>query len=192
MIEYIDWPQIPKNIETLVLNYVNKTNYKEVDDSTNDSDNYYTNLINWDKSLGVSFDMSTPSAADFICLNNLPNELTDWSANNITMSVDTVSVQIITNGTQLLPHVDGYRKLAYNYVISASPETKTCFYDVVNEYKDYIVYPYTIIPYDRIIQIEEHYIKMHQWHKLDVTKIHSVENIQLAIPRIAITLSIKL
>jgi hypothetical protein len=190
MINYLNWPQVPKDLELLVLNYINKT------DLANTYDNYPIDEsnINWSDSIGCSLfniDREKYNPAEFIFLLDVPTELKNWVTENISGQYDITSIQIMTGGTQILPHIDGYRNIAYNYIISASPETTTCFYTPIEKFKDHKFYPETYIPYNRLILTEEHHILPNVWHKLDVQKIHSVENINIEIPRIAITLSVK-
>jgi hypothetical protein len=190
MVDYLDWPQIPKDLELLVLDYINKK------DTSHTYDNYPIDEsnINWDDSIGCSLfelDQKKYNSAEFIFLLDVPAELKDWVTKNISEKYDMVSIQIMTGGTQILPHVDGYRKVAYNYIISAVPETTTCFYVPVEEFKSHKFYSETYIPYERLTLVEEHRIPKNIWHKLDVQKIHSVEQIDYNIPRIAITLSIQ-
>jgi hypothetical protein len=190
MVDYLDWPQIPKDLELLVLDYINNIDVSHTyDDYPIDESN-----INWDDSIGCSLfgiDREKYNPAEFIFLLDVPLELKDWVSKNISEKYDIVSIQIMTGGTQILPHVDGYRKIAYNYIISASPETITCFYEPTEEFKSHKSYSETYIPYERLTLIEEHRILKNKWHKLDVQKIHSVEHIDHDVPRIAITLSIQ-
>jgi len=190
MIEYLNWPQVPKDLELLVLDYVNKT------DTSHTYDNYPIDEsnIDWNNSIGCSlFDLDRKkyNPAEFIFLLDVPIELKNWVSKNISDQYDTVSIQIMSGGTQILPHVDGYRNTAYNYIISASPETTTCFYTPIDSFKNHKFYSETYIPYDRLVLTEEQHILTNVWHKLDVQKIHSVENINIEIPRIAITLSVQ-
>ena len=189
MVEYLDWPKIPESLEQIILEYTKNTRTP----NTYESYPVDEGNINWDDSIGLSvfsIDRFKYSPAEFAFLLEVPEELTKWVAENIPEPHTMVSIQIMSDGTQILPHVDGYRKVAYNYILTASPETTTCFYDPIEEYKNHKFYSETYIPYERVVLTEEHHLPTNTWHKLDVTKIHSVEKINNKVPRIAVTLSV--
>lgn len=189
-INYKSWPAVPKDIvdELLVSLETRELNHTY--------DNYPVNTshIDWSNSIGKPLEESVSSglnAANFL-FEEVTTRLKNWIQDNIPLDDYMSHVQLMRDGISIFPHVDGFRTIAYNYIIKANPKTVTCFYSPIDEFKDFIAYPDTYIPYDRVTCIWEERIDMYKWHELDVQQIHSVENLNTEETRIAITLSKKI
>jgi hypothetical protein len=87
------------------------------------------------------------------------------------------------------PHIDEVRTSAINYLISSADAT-TNFYEPKSEFAPLSVTAQTAIPHERLELKQSSKIAERTWHKLDVGKIHSVENIATDSKRISLTLSI--
>jgi hypothetical protein len=189
MIEYQNWPTVPA---ALIDDFIKLLKSKGLV-HTYDNQAPDFSSVNWEESIGKPLEITAEDGltpASFI-FETASLELTNWIREHIPLNEKyLIHVQFLCNGTCLFPHVDGERKIAYNYIVEAHPDTTTCFYKPKKEFKNFTAYPDTYIPYYRVDVISEEYIEMFKWHKLDVKKIHSVEKLDPSGYRIAITLSI--
>jgi len=112
----------------------------------------------------------------------------EWVFSSILPRPDFVSVQSMSGWHTLTPHVDVGRIRAYNYIIDDAGAS-LCFWKPIEKFKNLKTYPQTVFTYDMLDLEEEIRPTLHKWHTLDVTKIHSVEHIDLNIRRISLSLS---
>lgn len=120
---------------------------------------------------------------DFLDASNL---LRDWILENILPKPDFVSIQSMTGWHTLIPHVDVGRATAYNYIISGAG-ADLCFWKPIDKFRNLKAYPQTIFTYEMLELDEKICPELNRWHSLDVTKIHSVENINTS--RVSLSLS---
>jgi hypothetical protein len=189
MIDYQPWPTIPTY---LIDNCISSLKSGEL---THTYDHHAPDLssIIWEESIGKPLEATTKDGltpASFI-FEEASVEIKNWIHEHIPLDEKyLIHVQVMCNGNIIFPHVDEDRKIAYNYIIEAHPDTITCFYEPKKEFKNFTAYPNTYIPYYRVNLISQDCIEMFKWHRLDVKKIHSVEKLNPSGYRIAITLSI--
>jgi hypothetical protein len=206
---YLDLPPVPKYLEDQILQIVNKplANFHTSDDfveylekNRNDLNisagteviDAITNVeIDYTKSLGFPLSevwnyFKDLAHFDFLEVNE---ELNKWTRENIDNKIAHVSIQAMYGGTTITPHIDEMRTKALNYVISTGGESKTCFYKPKKEYQHLVAYPQTVFPFDRLELVEEIQIEPYKWHELNVTEIHSVENLDPTLKRISLSLS---
>ena len=206
---YLDLPPVPKYLEEQILQIVDKplANFHNSDAfveylEKNRSDlnisageeviNAITNVeIDYKNSLGFPLSevwnyFKDLAHFDFLEVNE---ELNTWARENIDANIAHVSIQAMYGGTTITPHIDEMRTRAFNYVIQTGGNSKTCFYKPKKEYEHLTAYPQTVFPFDRLELVEEVYIEPYKWHQLNVTKIHSVENLDPSLKRISLSLS---
>jgi hypothetical protein len=116
-----------------------------------------------------------------------PESLKVWIRENITVNTwTTMNLQLMTGGKFIVPHTDYYRKYGVNYIISKTgPETR--FYNPKPEFSHLEVVGGPYYPYKNLDLEESIIFETRQWHYLNVSKIHSIENI--LEPRISISIS---
>jgi len=112
----------------------------------------------------------------------------NWIKDNIPFEVPYSSIQLIRNGIYVAPHVDEIRTHAVLYIIDTGGDPDTCYYKVRDAFKDKTVDPQTCIPYEKLEIKETHKLEQDNWFQLNVSEIHSVENI--TDTRIALSLSL--
>jgi hypothetical protein len=122
---------------------------------------------------------------DFLPVSDM---IIEWVNNNITPIPVLVTIQVMHGGATITPHIDEARNYVYNYIIETAEGT-TNFYKNAKGYEHLTAYPQTIFTYDRIEVINSVLIEPNRWHYIDVSKIHSVENIQANKKRISLSLS---
>lgn len=206
---YLDLPPLPRHLEEQIFqivdkpiaNFHNTTAFVEyIEKNRNDLNisagedviNAINNVeIDYDKSLGFPLSegwehFKELAHFDFLEVNE---ELNNWAREHIDKNVVHVSIQAMYGGTTITPHIDEMRTSALNYVVSTGGNSKTCFYKAKKEYEHLIAYPQTIFPFERLELLEEICIQPHRWHRLDVSTIHSVENLDPALKRISLSLS---
>lgn len=206
---YLDLPPVPKYLEEQILQIVDKplANFHNSDAfveylEKNRSDlnisageeviNAITNVeIDYKNSLGFPLSevwnyFKDLAHFDFLEVNE---ELNTWARENIDANIAHVSIQAMYGGTTITPHIDEMRTRAFNYVIQTGGNSKTCFYKPKKEYEHLTAYPQTVFPFDRLDLVEEIHIQPYKWHQLNVTEIHSVENLDPSLKRISLSLS---
>lgn len=207
---YLNLPAIPKYIEDQILYIAEnpKANFHNSNDFVNYIENNRKELnisadkeiidairsvkIDFTKSLGYPLSntseyFSNLAQFDFLEVNE---EIKKWVKANIDRPVIHISVQCMYGGTTITPHIDEMRSIALNYIVSTGGESKTCFYKAKKEYQHLTPYPQTVFPFDRLELLQEVQIESHRWHHLDVSTIHSVENINPNKKRISLSLSL--
>jgi hypothetical protein len=145
------------------------------------------NTREWhDGKLSYYFDFENPQPyCDFFVIAS-PQSLKDWVKENIHPCPLLISIQLMEGGLRVVPHTDYIRKYALNYLISdAGPET--VLYKPKQEYSHLEIFGGPSFEYNRLDIVERAVIEQYKWHLLDVSSIHSVENILQ--PRLAITIS---
>jgi hypothetical protein len=206
---YLDLPPVPQHLEEQILQIVDKPlanfhdssefveylekNRNELNISAGQEViNAITNVdIDYSKSLGFPLNevwkyFKDLAHFDFLEVND---EINNWARSAISPDIAHVSIQAMYGGTTITPHIDEMRVKALNYVISTGGNSKTCFYKPKTEFEHLIAYPQTVFPFDRLELLEEVHIQPHKWHELNVTKIHSVENLDPLLKRISLSLS---
>ncbi len=206
---YLDLPPVPKYLEEQILKIVDKplANFHNSDAFVDYIEQNRNELnisagqevidaiknveIDYSKSLGFPLSEAWTHFKDLAHFDFLEvnEELNSWARESIDKNIVHVSIQAMYGGTTITPHVDEMRTTALNYVISTGGNSKTCFYEPKKEYEHLVVYPQTIFPFDRLNLVEEICIEPYKWHKLNVTKIHSVEHLDPSLKRISLSLS---
>jgi len=131
---------------------------------------------------------SRPDLSTFYFLD-APEVVKQWVSDNISPNCHA-SIQEFSEGTFFFPHIDFVRTRAMNYILETGGEdVRTCFWKPKLEWAHLKPIHRTYIPYDRIDLIESIVFPIKKWHSLDVQKIHSVENINPTMKRVALTLS---
>jgi hypothetical protein len=141
-------------------------------------------------SLGFPMDTAHKHFNDLATFDFLPvsNIITEWVNKNISPAPLLITAQVMHGGTTITPHIDEARTYVYNYIIETGGAV-TRFYKNAKGYEHLTAYPQTIFTYDRIEEIETINIETNRWHYLNVSKMHSVENIQPGQKRISLSLS---
>lgn len=196
---YLNLPLIPTHLEEKILEIVNTNNYhleknrNELNISAGQEvlDAISSIEINYENSLGFPLSeawnhFEELAHFDFLEVNQ---DLNDWARSNIDKNVAHVSIQAMYGGTAITPHIDEMRTRALNYVISTGGQSKTCFYKPKKQFNHLTIYPQTIFSFDRLDLIEEICIEPYRWHRIDVSTIHSVQNLDPAQKRISLSLS---
>jgi hypothetical protein len=178
MLTYKDYPQLPAELVVLIKDEVSKRQES-------------TNKFN----VSEDIELAAESVYGKLVTDNLEldglakmnmftlDELTKWVQENIKDTFNAVHVQYFEGGTFFFPHVDLLRSKAVNYLITTADAT-TSFYTP----NGFTPEPNTVIARDRISLTKRFKIEHNRWHELDVTLVHSVENINGV--RIAVTLSL--
>jgi hypothetical protein len=130
----------------------------------------------WNTNIGLPLSVVRnviPNRAIFYFLET--NKLIkEWAHDCIPIRFNGINIQIIKDGNVIIPHVDEVRSIAYNFQFETG-NASTCFYKPKDE--SLIVSPQTYIPYNMIYKVFEVTIEPNKWHTINVSKIHSVENI---------------
>jgi hypothetical protein len=114
-----------------------------------------------------------------------------WLQENLPLDQVFASIHEFRGGNIFFPHVDLMRQTAYNYVIDTGGDNvETVFYEPKPEFAHLEITPRTCIPYDRIQKVNSVICQQNEWYKLDVTNIHSVENIDNTKRRLNLSLSL--
>lgn len=194
-ISYLDYPPLPTDLERDILNTIESYSNFEKNNLLVNADLDTINLLGESEytaetNIGYHYSQARkhfPNLVDYYFLD--PSEhVKEWVLTNISKDV-TINIQVMTNGIYVPPHIDEVRTSAINYLISTG-SALTNFYEPKPEFTDLLVTAQTAIPYERLDLKESSKIEKHVWHRLDVRKIHSVENIDPQAKRISLTLSI--
>lgn len=206
---YLDLPPVPKNLEQQILDIVDKpvANFHNSEAFVEYMEQNRSELnieagadvinaikgveVDYTKSLGFSLSEVWKHFKDLAFFDFLEanEELNKWARETIDKNIAHVSIQAMYGGTTITPHIDEMRRKAVNYVITTGGNSKTCFYKPKAEYNNLIAYPQTVFPFDRLDLVEEVRIEPYRWHSLNVTEIHSVENLDPQLKRISLSLS---
>jgi hypothetical protein len=172
---YLDLPKLPSDLEAMCLDF----------------DNLEPNL-KWPKSKTLDTISVKYPKKNFAKYKQylVPKEVIDWLIDNGIVDKNNIIVRIhcMYDGPGVYPHLDYPRTTATNYILTDSTAT-TCFYRHKTNPNLKPSQSVEIIMPDEIELIDSVVLEHHRWHQLDVTKIHSVENI--TIPRVALTISDK-
>jgi hypothetical protein len=192
MIEYKNFPNIPLEIEKEIYTVINSnTGYFSKFDQTTEliftpnetSLGVYTQFGDtFDGQVTARFDMAIP-----------PKSLIDWLYVNNIAKTPLVGIQVISNGTLLMPHVDEDRTHALNYILDTGGNNViTSLYQPRDEFKNYTIEPQSAIPYDRIDCIQSEQLLRGMWHIIPVSQIHDVRNLDTNRRRISVSISLSL
>jgi hypothetical protein len=97
----------------------------------------------------------------------------------------------MTGGEFIVPHIDEIRTGGLNYIIqTGGTAVKTKFYKPKSEYKEFKATPQTAFLYNTIDEVYSETLPINKWHILDVTQIHSVNDLIPSSLRIAVTVSL--
>lgn len=129
---------------------------------------------------------------DFLAVDEVVNK---WVEETIQPLIPErilgVNIQVMHSGVLITPHSDELRTHALNYIFeTGGDDVKTAYYEPLPEYKDKKIYPRTLIPFEKVEQVECVTIPANKWHCLDVITVHSVENLDPAKQRISLSLSL--
>lgn len=206
---YLELPPVPKNIEQQILQIVEtpiqnfhdssafveymEQNRSELNISAGEEVINAIKSVEVDHSKSLGYPLSEAwqhfkDLAHFDFLE-VTEEINQWARLNISPDIAHVSIQAMYGGTTITPHIDEMRTRALNYVITTGGNSETCFYKPKKEYEHLVAYPQTIFPFDRLELLEKVQIVPGRWHQLDVTTIHSVENLDPKLKRISLSLS---
>jgi len=199
MIIYRDFPIVPKHIVDKVLDIALNVNFLENDFNLTTDSNLLESIKEFtpnfnDNLLGVAFNQAQQyykeKIASFAFVNP-PEELTEWVKENITLPYRGVNIQVMSGGEFVAPHIDEIRKGGLNYIIqTGGPDVKTKLYKPKLEYANLKVTPQTVFLYDTIDEVYSETLSINKWHILDVTQIHSVNNLDPLGVRISISVSL--
>jgi hypothetical protein len=199
MITYKDFPSIPEHIIDKVLDIVSGINFQTNDFNLTAEDDLLDLIKDFapnfnDKLLGVAFSEAQQhykeKIASFAFINP-PPELTEWVKENISIPYKAVNIQVMTGGEFIVPHIDEIRTGGLNYIIqTGGTAVKTKFYKPKSEYKEFKATPQTAFLYNTIDEVYSETLPINKWHILDVTQIHSVNDLIPSSLRIAVTVSL--
>lgn len=178
MLTYKDYPPLPTEIVEQIKDEVNKRQ---------DSTAKFNVPVNIDLAVEQVYGKLVTDDLDLDGLAKMNmftlDSLTAWAHANIKEPFSAVHVQYFEGGTFFFPHVDLLRSKAVNYLITTADAT-TSFYTP----NGFTPEPNTVIAREKISLTKQFRIDHNRWHELDVTLVHSVENINGT--RIAVTLSV--
>jgi hypothetical protein len=194
-ISYLNYPPLPLDLELDILNTIESHAYFQKNNLLVNADAATIDLLGEtaytaDTNIGYHYSQARdhfPHLVDYYFLE-ASERVKDWVFTNISKDV-TINIQVMTNGMYVPPHIDEVRTSAINYLISSADAT-TNFYEPKSEFAPLSVTAQTAIPHERLELKQSSKIAERTWHKLDVGKIHSVENIATDSKRISLTLSI--
>lgn len=199
MIVYKDFPPVPNHIVEQILTDVSKINFQTNDFNLTADDNLLESIkqfapVPGDKVLGVAFNEAqqyyTEKIASFAFINPC-NDLITWAKENITIPFRAVNIQVMTGGEFVVPHIDEIRSGGLNYILqTGGPTVKTKFYKPKNEYSNLKATPQTAFLYETIEEIYSETLPLNKWHVLDVTQIHSVNDLVASSSRVSISISL--
>lgn len=199
MIVYKDFPPVPNHIVEQILTDVSKINFQTNDFNLTADDNLLESIkqfapVPGDKVLGVAFNEAqqyyTEKIASFAFINPC-NDLITWAKENITIPFRAVNIQVMTGGEFVVPHIDEIRSGGLNYILqTGGPNVKTKFYKPKNEYSNLKATPQTAFLYETIEEIYSETLPLNKWHVLDVTQIHSVNDLVASSSRVSISISL--
>lgn len=199
MIVYKDFPSVPDYIVEQILIDASKINFQTnefnltADDTLLESIKEFAPKLG-DQVLGVAFNEAqnyyTEKIASFAFINPC-NDLIIWAKENITMPYRGINIQVMTGGEFVVPHIDEIRTGGLNYILQAGgPNVKTKFYKPKSEYSNLRATPQTAFLYETIEEVHSETLPLNKWHILDVTHIHSVNDLVASDMRISISISL--
>jgi len=121
-------------------------------------------------------------------------EIQQWSKEWVDPECK-IGIVFIKNGIYVAPHRDFHRVRAINYWISVGGEhVTTCWWRETlprssSLSKDMLRFFSRQYPYSKLTKIEEHCIENNVWHEIDVSEIHSVENLDINQSRWGLSIS---
>jgi hypothetical protein len=199
--EYKDFPVVPDSLkdhilkltEPLILaqegilNEVPDSDYKD-DDKDDSLGVYYQkqHIHKYDKSLA------------FLDQYDIGDVANQWINQNIIQH-KRASLQVIHGGELVAPHKDNTpgdpsksRKRALNYYFETGGDSaELVFYKPLEKYAHLILYPGTLVPFDRIEKIESIKIEPNRWHEIHTQTMHSVEFLDPTKKRIGLTITLE-
>ena len=121
-------------------------------------------------------------------------EIQQWSEEWVDPKCK-IGIVFIKNGIYLAPHRDFHRVGAINYWVSLGGDhVTTCWWretisKPINTRKDMLRSFSRQYPYSTLTKIEEHCIENNVWHEINVSEIHSVENLDINQSRWGLSIS---
>ncbi len=154
-IEHLDTPSIPSDVIAELLD-------------TNPDTGKYT----------YKFDPEFTDVATFKIYDvDLSKLKTSWFKDNGQDKFNWI-IQILDNGSYLVPHKDEHRDYTISYIIDPGGDNvSTCFYKKLLD-KEYP--PIKSIPREEVELVYSEVLERDKWYKLSVQEIHSVENMESA------------
>jgi len=203
--EKTNFPKLPQYIIDDIINdfercrqsFIPITEYKRflmLPGLQDDVDNEHPLDVNLDNNLGVPSGEAEWMFGDAVCyfsVMTVSDRVHQWLSENLPLGKIFASVHEFRGGNIFFPHVDLMRSTAYNYIIDTGGDNvETVFYDPKPEFAHLEITPRTCIPYDRIQKVDSVICQKDEWYRLDVTKIHSVENMDNTKRRLNLSLSL--
>lgn len=105
-----------------------------------------------------------------------PKSVREWVKENIIPN-GISKILVFKYGKTFVPYVDEFRNSAFNLYVHQSPENKIVFWKPKEEFKNLPALSDTYIPFSKIEIEEEYFTNTNQWFQIDVSKIHSLENL---------------
>ena len=199
-------PKIPDNLVQILLDDFefnrprlvptkdNFEKFKMLPEYKGKVDNEHENPDTLEGQLGVFTSMAQSIYNKEICNFNMMSvtspTVLEWLRDNLPFDSIHAGMQEFVNGVFFPPHVDLVRYRAINYAIDLGGDNVTTdFWQPTPQFANLAITPRTSMPYERIEKIGSYKVELNKWHQLDVTKIHSVENIDPSKRRFSLTLS---
>ena len=115
----------------------------------------------------------------------IPSEIIDSicefykTVNHPEINFNYYYLQVVTGGNFVGPHIDDPRARTDGmlYLLqSGGADVRTTWYEVKKDYQHLALENYSVIPYSKLDQIEDHRLEEDVWHWLNFNKIHGVTN----------------
>lgn len=115
----------------------------------------------------------------YVVPDDIKNQIQDFfkNADHAFQQYQTWLLQISADGDFVGPHIDGGRIYGSIFVLkSGGKNVRTRWYEIKDEFKHLAMKENTYIPYSRLNIVEDHCLDENEWHFMNFSKIHSVEN----------------
>lgn len=178
--------KIPDDLESrMILDYHSKNASKKniitgyCNYNTDDPDElaYIENLEDWKRKYGES------GGVYFYEIEySLKEELKNFLHNNgLFRQTDSFYYQKVGGGSYVGPHIDhsGLKKIAYIYVIDpGGKNVETVWYEPKKEFQHLKKTENTVIPYEKLNELERHKLEPGIWYVGNYSIIHGVQNLE--------------
>jgi hypothetical protein len=176
---YCDFPIPPEEIKREVYTAIQDKKFQVLDSElllVTDVDIDKLPEPDWTTNIGLPLSSvkNIPNRAIFYFLET-SKLIKEWAYDCIPIKFNDISIQLIKDGSFIIPHVDEVRSTAYNFYFETG-DASTCFFKPKD--MSLTVSPQTYIPHSMIDKVFETVIEPNRWHSLNVSQIHSVENIK--------------
>jgi len=176
---YYDFPIPPEEIKREVYTVIQDTQFQVLDSELLLVTDVQIDKLpqpDWTTNIGLPLSSvrDIPNRAIFYFLET-SKLIKEWAYDCIPIKFSGINIQLIKNGSFIIPHVDEVRSTAYNFHFETGGAS-TCFFKPKD--MSLTVSPQTYIPHSMIDKVFETIIEPNKWHSLNVSQIHSVENIK--------------